>query len=264
MKEFPYITDKEYPYLVSIAIPTRKRIHSGSLLKSLDSIVENTKDKSSVQVVIRADNDDTETLDNMDKIEKYEEYFDMKIIVDDRWGGYKDLDKILNQCFDESDGEFFLVLTDDCVVDTENWDGILKEHSGKISVIEQSFQESDCRDGKDSTMRKPSIRKIPWIWDGNHGCRHAIQLTHRVIPEILGYFNIHTSGDRQYDMITTLQPSLLIKEMRMMFTHYIQPAEHVKEGVVTHPDGILNLKDLLEHDCQRLVTELKKTYGNAQ
>ena len=53
MKEFPYITDKEYPYLVSINIPTRKRIHSGSLLKSLDSIVENTKDKSSVQVVIR-------------------------------------------------------------------------------------------------------------------------------------------------------------------------------------------------------------------
>ena len=38
----------------------------------------------------------------MDKIEKYEEYFDMKIIVDDRWCGYKDLDKILNQCFDES------------------------------------------------------------------------------------------------------------------------------------------------------------------
>ena len=64
------------------------------------------------------------------------------------------------------------VLTDDCVIDTENWDGILKEPIEKISVIEQSFQESDCRDGKDSTMRKPSIRKylgygmgLLWVYD---------------------------------------------------------------------------------------------------
>ena len=47
MKEFPYITDKEYPYLVSrrIRCTNCKRIHSGSLLKSLVEEFEEQKIK---------------------------------------------------------------------------------------------------------------------------------------------------------------------------------------------------------------------------
>ncbi len=260
MSEFPYMTDRSYPFLVSIAIPTRKRIHSGSLFRTLDSITRNTNDCSRIEVIIRADNDDQETIENIERIEEYNKHFSVKVIIDDRWGGYASIDKILNQCFERSTGQFFLSLTDDCTVDTKGWDDMVSKHDGKVGIIENSFQERDCTSGTTGDIRKPGIREIPWVYDGNHGCRHAIVLCHRIIPEILDYFICHISGDRQYDMITIYQPSLLIKEPDMLFTHYIQLSEHVKDGIVTHPDGIMSLKGAIEIDSERLVSELKKTY----
>jgi len=261
MSKFPYMTDRSYPYLVSIAIPTRKRIHSGSLFRTLDSIVNNTNDCSCIEVIIRADNDDQETIENIERIEEYNKHFSVKVIIDDRWDGYASIDKILNQCFEKSTGQFFLSLTDDCTIDINKWDDMLSKHDGKVGIIENTFQERDCRNGNTGGVRKPTIRKIPWEWDGNHGCRHAIVLCHRIIPEILNYFICHVSGDRQYDMITIFQPSLLIKEPDMLFTHYIQVSEHVKDGIHTDPNGVLHLKDQIEIDSKRLVSELKKTYG---
>ena len=64
-------------------------------MRTLKSIVKNTKDKTRLEIIIRADNDDIETLTNMSRIEAYKQHFEMKIIVDDRWGGYADMDKIL-------------------------------------------------------------------------------------------------------------------------------------------------------------------------
>ena len=40
MSTFPYMTDKEYPYLLTVAIPTRKRI--GALVDCLTSIKNKT------------------------------------------------------------------------------------------------------------------------------------------------------------------------------------------------------------------------------
>jgi len=259
MNTFPYITDKEYPYLLSVAIPTRKRIES--LMRTLKSIVKNTKDKTRLEIIIRADNDDIETLNNMSRIEAYKQHFEMKIIVDDRWGGYADMDKILNQCFELSSGEFFLGLNDDCIVGSNDWDDVLNKHSGKICVVHTGYKEYDCKtEWSEIDVYNPRV--IPWdSSNGTHSTIHTMNLCHRIIPETLGYFNCHESGDRQFDYITTFQPSLRMEEFGIELHHYMLKGEHVKDGIVTHPDSILGLKDKIEGDSKRLVDELKKTYG---
>ena len=260
MSTFPYMTDKEYPYLLTVAIPTRKRIKY--LLKTLESIVQSTRDKSRIEIIVRGDKDDTETLDNLHMIEEYSEHFDMNVIIDDRWGGYADMDKILNQCFEASSGEFFLALNDDCVVRSTNWDDILDEHSGKIGVIKTGYKEYDCKQSW-SEVEIHNPREIPWDLSSTaHGTIHTMNLCHRIIPEILGYFNCHESGDRQFDYITTFQPSLRLEVLDIVLHHYMLPGEHVKDGIQTHPDSIMGLKGIIERDSQRLVDELRKTYGH--
>tara|TARA_R100000005_G_scaffold96189_1_gene81279 strand:+ start:836 stop:1642 length:807 start_codon:yes stop_codon:yes gene_type:complete len=260
MNDFPYITDKKYPYLLTVAIPTRKRIEH--LLETLESIKDNTKDKSRIEIIIRADNDDEETLENLHRVEEYNKHFDMNFIIDERWGGYADMDKILNQCFNQSKGEFFLALNDDCVVRSKDWDEILNKHSGKICVVQTGYKEYNCKEEwNEIDVYNP--RLIPWdASQGTHSTIHTMNLCHRIIPETLGYFNCHESGDRQFDYITTFQPSLRLEIFDIELHHYMLPGEHVKDGIITHPDSILGLKKQIEKDSQRLVDELKKTYGN--
>ena len=95
MNKHPYVTDVKYDYLVSILLPTRKRINH--LITCLESIKNKTSNLKDIEVVLRMDNDDTETLDNMDKINEFDSSFDLKVIVDDRWNGYADLHLMQNQ-----------------------------------------------------------------------------------------------------------------------------------------------------------------------
>jgi glycosyltransferase involved in cell wall biosynthesis len=197
MSEHPYITDKKYDYLVSILLPTRKRINH--LITCLESIRNKTSNLKDIEVVLRIDNDDTETLENMDKIYEFDSSFDLKVIVDDRWNGYADLHLIHNP------------------------------------------------------------REIPWVGsDGKNSTHHTFIIIHRLIPETLGYYCLHSSADRQWDMFVYNEPSLKMIEHNIELHHHILPAEHVKDGIVTHPDGINDFKDKIKVDSYNFVNHLKK------
>ena len=253
MSKHPYITDKKYDYLVSILLPTRKRINH--LITCLESIKNKTSKLKDIEVVLRIDNDDTETLDNMDKIYEFDSSFDLKVIVDDRWNGYADLHLMQNQMFMESKGEFVIGMNDDAVFHSDNWDVELRKHSGCIGLVEAKVRE--YLNGDDNDIHNP--REIPWEnSNGKNGTQHTFIIIHRLIPETLGYYCLHSSADRQWDMFVYNEPSLKMIEHKIELHHHILPAEHVKDGIITHPDGINEFKDKIKVDSYNFVNHLKK------
>jgi len=253
MSKHPYVTDKKYECLASILIPSRKRIDS--LINCLESVKNKTKNLKDIEVIIRLDKDDSETLQNIDRIHEFNNHFNLRVIVDDRGGGYADIHLMNNQLYLESIGEFLVVLNDDSVIASDAWDVLLKKYSGCIGVIEAKVREYVNGDGND--IHSP--RDIPWVTSGGKmGTTHTFIIMHRLIPETLGYYCLHPSADRQWDMFVYNEPSLKILEHDIELHHHILPAEHVKDGIITHPDSVMEYKEQLEKDSFNLVQHLKK------
>jgi len=116
--------------LVSILIISRGRFNS--LLKALDSIIKKSKDISRVEVILRFDEDDKESLDRIDELPK--DKVDINVIVGKRYF-YEFLHKYVNEACEETKGEFILWFNDDCVIETQNWDDIVAEYRGRIVCL---------------------------------------------------------------------------------------------------------------------------------
>jgi hypothetical protein len=103
----------------SILINTRNRVKL--LSQSLKSLSVNTKDKSSLEVLIAVDKDDLNSINYINRsIIKFD--FLIKMIISQRGAGYKDNPKRLKKLIRISSGEVFFYFADDFLMNTKNWD----------------------------------------------------------------------------------------------------------------------------------------------
>jgi len=117
-----------YKKLISVLIPTRKRV---SLLKEcLDSLNDKTQDKSLVEILLKIDTDDQETIDFV-KQYKVTSSIEIKDIITDRKNGYGSLDEHMNNLVSYSESEFLLGLNDDVEILTDGWEQFYKPYKGK-------------------------------------------------------------------------------------------------------------------------------------
>jgi glycosyltransferase involved in cell wall biosynthesis len=119
------------PKLVSIIMPSRGRVKY--LKKSLESICDKTSDLSKVQVIIRFDNDDLDSIKEIPNLPFSK--LDIDIVIGQRMRGYHDLNKFVNQCCGVSRGDFLLLFNDDSYIVTENWDLKLEKFIGETVVL---------------------------------------------------------------------------------------------------------------------------------
>jgi len=121
-----------YKKLVSILIPTRKRV---KLLKEcLDSLNTKTQDKSLVEILLKIDTDDQETINFVTQY-KLTSDIEIKELITDRKNGYGSLDEHMNNLSSLSEAEFFLGLNDDVEMLTEGWEQFYIPYKGKNFLI---------------------------------------------------------------------------------------------------------------------------------
>ena len=121
-----------YKKLVSILIPTRKRV---KLLKEcLDSLNNKTKDKSLVEILLKIDTDDQETIDFINQY-KLTSLVEIKEVITDRKKGYGSLDEHMNHLSSFSEAEFLLGLNDDVEMLTKEWEQRYIPFIGKNFLI---------------------------------------------------------------------------------------------------------------------------------
>lgn len=120
----------KYKKLIGVMIPTRKRVQ---LLKEcLDSFNKKTFNKSLVELLLKIDNDDIETIEF---IKNYKSEIDLKIIVNDRKNGYGSLHEHYNSLAQISESEFLMVFNDDIEMLTDRWESEFIPYSGKNYIL---------------------------------------------------------------------------------------------------------------------------------
>lgn len=117
------MTDK----LASILIPTRNRFDS--LLKAVNSIIEKTNKLDRIEILIRFDEDDENSLSRVEELPT--DKVSINIITGKRHK-YEFLHKYVNEMCAETKGEFIVWFNDDCIIETQGWDNIIAEYTGKI------------------------------------------------------------------------------------------------------------------------------------
>jgi glycosyltransferase involved in cell wall biosynthesis len=121
-----------YKKLISILIPTRNRVQ---LLKEcLDSINIKTHDHSLVEILLKIDTDDTNTIDFINQYKSISRIL-IKDIITDRKKGYGSLDEHMNYLSSFSEAEFLLGLNDDVEILTEGWEQKYIPYVGKNFLL---------------------------------------------------------------------------------------------------------------------------------
>lgn len=102
--------------IVSFLIPTRGRLQM--LLECIQSIKNTASPDVQVEILVRIDEDDHETLAGRDRIPG-------EIIVGPRWNGYDSVYIFINELAAKSHGDWLVPWNDDIFMTTYHWDKLL-------------------------------------------------------------------------------------------------------------------------------------------
>lgn len=103
---------------ISVLIPSRGNPIKCS--KTIDALLCNAFAPSAIEVILRLDLDDP-------KVSEYPQLFN-RTIVGHRMSGYRDLNKMYEECAELSTGEVLLVYNDDLEVQTHGWDSMYQAY----------------------------------------------------------------------------------------------------------------------------------------
>lgn len=127
--------------LISVILPTRKRFDS--LRNLLDSIIDKCYDIESIEILLKIDSDDVETIE---KLKSYKRTDLIKTIISERKMGYSSLNDYYNELYEKSTGEFIFCVNDDITIETNSWDLLVKKYSGNLVCLHHNptLPHNDC------------------------------------------------------------------------------------------------------------------------
>ncbi|MCP3940380.1 MAG: glycosyltransferase family 2 protein [Desulfobacteraceae bacterium] len=102
---------------ISLLLPTRGRPRR--LNRMLQSVFSNAQNPTEVEVVLRIDDDDVKILDIINVASKYP----VKIVK----GKPQSMGALNTDCYRHSTGDIIILVNDDIVIQTKNWDYVIKE-----------------------------------------------------------------------------------------------------------------------------------------
>lgn len=137
--------------IVSFIIPTRRRLQS--LLESIESIKKNASPDVQVEILVKIDDDDYETLVGKDRIQG-------DITIGPRWGGNHSVYIFANELAAKSHGDWIVGWNDDLFMVTHNWDKFLPQIDPKNCAFLTWFQRGSY------TFEFPVMtRKLYELWE---------------------------------------------------------------------------------------------------
>lgn len=118
----------EYKYLMSVILPTRKRVEP--LKRAIGNLIDLADEPEKIEILLKVDSDDQETIDILPTLPDQ-----VKSIVYPRFRGYADLHIFANDLARISQGKWLWGYNDDCILYTKGWDTIIKEYGDKFLII---------------------------------------------------------------------------------------------------------------------------------
>lgn len=123
--------------VISIILPTRGRVKSGALEKSLKSLLDNADKPNRVEIMLGIDEDDQETKDWLDNeaqdfVKPYKCGCKAKVFQP---LGYEKLNIYVNLLAHSSSGQWLFLWNDDALMQTKGWDTEVDSYNGQFKML---------------------------------------------------------------------------------------------------------------------------------
>jgi hypothetical protein len=141
-----YITHIRSPrkYLISILIPTRKRVNL--LDRTIKNIIETSNtSNNNYEIIIKVDFDDHETIDYIKLWDN--KYENVNFIINSRLDGYYSLTDHNEMMIDCAKGKYMFCYNDDLLMETQNWNDILDKKLNDTKVYFPFCKWAPNKDG---------------------------------------------------------------------------------------------------------------------
>ncbi len=120
--------------LVSILLATRSRVNRA--IKTIKSIC-NTANSEDFEILLRIDDDDHESIASIPLFKRYEKV--SKIIVGNRYRGYLDHSKFMDELVEVARGKWLFFFDDDTIIMGKGWDEKLTEVPLHGKIVHPEF-----------------------------------------------------------------------------------------------------------------------------
>jgi hypothetical protein len=115
---------------ISILLPTRNRFEH--LSRFINSAISLASEPNSIEILLKIDNDDINTIDNLDKL-PYQE--NLIFVYSDKMGGYDSLADFMNMLYERSSGDWIYLAGDDSVIKTPEWDKLFYQYDNQFVCL---------------------------------------------------------------------------------------------------------------------------------
>ena len=210
-----YFTRTSNP-LLTIFLPSRNRFDMCKT--TINSFVDTCSDKSNLQIIVKFDTDDTGSIYRIDEIRKD---INIKFIISDRLLGYFSMHDWCNDMLKSATGDWVLLVNDDSLMTTLNWDKLLEKVS---PITHKSILGHYSGYDKHLPINHPN-RFTTFEGTPNIALLHfalmsepttTCPVVRRGICEKLGYFSLHTHIDHFLsDIYHRLHATLNVPEIKM-------------------------------------------------
>jgi len=125
------------PSSISIILPTRGRIDSGALEKSLKSLLDLADEPQGIEIMLGVDEDDQRSVEWVNTeaakfVEPYGCACKAKVF---KPLGYEKLNIYVNLLAHSSSGQWLFLWNDDCIMQTKGWDSVVRQHDGEFKLL---------------------------------------------------------------------------------------------------------------------------------
>lgn len=202
--------------LLTIFLPSRNRFDMCKT--TINSFVDTCSNKSNLEIIVKFDTDDQGSISRIDEIPKD---INIKFIISDRLRGYFSMHDWCNEMLKSATGDWVLLVNDDSLMTTSNWDKLLEKVSptthksihGHYSGYDKHLAVSHP-DRFTTFEGTPDIALLHFALMNNPTC--TFPLVRRCICEKLGYFSLHTHIDHFLsDIYHRLHATLDVPEIKM-------------------------------------------------
>lgn len=116
--------------IASVIIPSRG--HFDELLVAVNSCLCTANDRDEIEVIVRFDHDDYESLDRIHELLDLKQ---VRVIIGSRGEGFIAMHEFANECAKLSRGDWIICLNDDAQIITPNWDLELTKLDASVPTV---------------------------------------------------------------------------------------------------------------------------------
>lgn len=225
----------------SVLIPTRWR--STSLIKSVLSFYALAANSQQVEVLVKVDDDDDETLAVVPELKA----MGAVIVVSPRGAGYQDLHKFYNALAALSSGAWLWMFNDDSWMATQNWDALLAKH-GNGDELRLVYPQVDFYGLEPGSERQADYKRT----------RHYdFSVMSRSLYRVLGHLSLSAANDTYHVDLARRVPGLSAYADEIVVEHgYFRDRTHPHDNldnkavVATHITS--EIQKCLDNDARKI------------